>query len=171
MQALTCLGTLPGVVESLREASSTICEQLNAQMPDATSSSAAAAEPDSPETSALRIAASLSVASLKLLVVFRSLDRELQAAGPDLSTIAAAYQPLLRATADLAARLLEAWATAEQQAAQQLELAQAAATRSCTHLRCANLGGEGGPYAGQGVGSMRCRWAGTRSGRRALCCT
>ena len=42
----------------------------------------------------------------------------------------------------------------------QLALAQAAATRSCAYLRCANLGGEGGPATGQGVGSMRCRWAG-----------
>jgi len=41
--------------------------------------------------------------------------------------------------------------------AAQLELAQAAATRSCAYLCCANLGGEGGPAAGQGVGSMRCR--------------
>ncbi len=41
--------------------------------------------------------------------------------------------------------------------AAQLELAQAAAARSCAYLCCANLGGEGGPAAGQGVGSMRCR--------------
>ena len=41
-----------------------------------------------------------------------------------------------------------------------LAVAQAAAGRSCAYLRCANLGGEGGPAAGQGVGSMRCRWAG-----------
>ncbi|PRW60685.1 phosphatidylinositol N-acetylglucosaminyltransferase [Chlorella sorokiniana] len=38
----------------------------------------------------------------------------------------------------------------------QLALAQAAPTRSCAYLRCANLGGEGGPAAGQGAGSMRC---------------
>ena len=41
----------------------------------------------------------------------------------------------------------------------QLALAQAAAGRSCAYLRCANLGSEGGPAAGQGAGSMRCRWA------------
>ncbi|PRW60748.1 starch binding domain-containing [Chlorella sorokiniana] len=40
----------------------------------------------------------------------------------------------------------------------------AAATRSCAYLRCANLGGEGGPAIGQGVGSMRC----SRGARRAV---
>ena len=53
----------------------------------------------------------------------------------------------------------------ERHAEAQLELSQAAATRSCTYLRCANLGGEGGPAAGEGVGSMRCRWAGGLSMR------
>ncbi|PRW60171.1 hypothetical protein C2E21_1998 [Chlorella sorokiniana] len=41
-----------------------------------------------------------------------------------------------------------------------LEVAQATAARSCAYLRCANLGGEGGPAAGQGVGSQRCRVTG-----------
>ncbi|KAL4447721.1 hypothetical protein ABPG75_004940 [Micractinium tetrahymenae] len=45
---------------------------------------------------------------------------------------------------------------AGRQAAAQLELAQAAATRSCAYLRCANLGAEGGPGAGQQPGSKRC---------------
>lgn len=44
------------------------------------------------------------------------------------------------------------------EAERQLVLAQAAAGRSCAYLRCANLGGEGGPAAGEGAGSMRCRW-------------
>ena len=47
----------------------------------------------------------------------------------------------------------------ERYAEAQLALVQAAATRSCAYLRCANLGGEGGPAAGQGAGSMRCRSA------------
>ena len=47
----------------------------------------------------------------------------------------------------------------ERHAETQLALAQAAATRSCAYLCCANLGGEGGPAAGQGAGSMRCRSA------------
>ena len=52
----------------------------------------------------------------------------------------------------------------EQHADAQLALAQAAATRSCAYLRCANLGGGGGPAAGEGVGSQRCRWVGRWSG-------
>ena len=42
--------------------------------------------------------------------------------------------------------------------AAQLQLAQAAAARSCAYLRCTNLGGEGGPAAGQGIDSQRCWW-------------
>ena len=49
-------------------------------------------------------------------------------------------------------------------AERQLAVAQAAAGRSCAYLRCANLGGEGGPAAGQGAGSMRCRWVGLSGG-------
>ena len=59
----------------------------------------------------------------------------------------------------MAALLLQAWSSPEQQAARQLELAQAAATRSCAYLRCANVGCEGGPFAGQGADSKRCRCA------------
>ncbi|KAI7844408.1 hypothetical protein COHA_002002 [Chlorella ohadii] len=44
----------------------------------------------------------------------------------------------------------------ERHKAAQLVLAQAAATRSCAYLRCANLGGKGGPAAGEVVGSKRC---------------
>ncbi len=59
----------------------------------------------------------------------------------------------------LAAALLAWWRRPKAQPAAALELAQAAAARSCAYLRCANLGGEGGPAAGQGAGSQRCRWA------------
>ena len=45
-----------------------------------------------------------------------------------------------------------------QQAAAQLELARAAAGRSCAYLRCRNVQAEGGAMAGEGAGSMRCRW-------------
>ena len=41
--------------------------------------------------------------------------------------------------------------------AAQLELAQAAAARSCAYLCCTNLRGEGGAAARQGAGSQRCR--------------
>ena len=72
-------------------------------------------------------------------------------------TLAAKFVPAVTASARVAALLLSAWAMPEQQAAQQLEMAQAAATRSCAYLRCANLGGKGGPFAGQGADSKRCR--------------
>ncbi|PRW56618.1 L domain [Chlorella sorokiniana] len=65
-------------------------------------------------------------------------------------------QPLLAPAAALAPLLREHWAQPEQAAADRLALARAAAARSCAYLRCANLGGEGGPAAGQGVGSQRC---------------
>ena len=69
---------------------------------------------------------------------------------------AAAWLPPAR---QLATALLAWWRRPEERQAAALELAQAAATRSCAYLRCANLGGEGGPAAGQGAGSMRCRCA------------
>ena len=67
-------------------------------------------------------------------------------------------QSMKHDTAQLGRALLAWWRRPEAQPEQQLELAQAAAARSCAYLRCGNLGGEGGPAAGQGVGSMRCRW-------------
>ena len=70
---------------------------------------------------------------------------------------AAGQQDVLPPACSLAAALLDWWRRPEQEAADQLELAQAAATRSCAYLRCANLGGGGGPAAGQGEGSQRCR--------------
>ena len=55
------------------------------------------------------------------------------------------------------AQAMEAWwQLPAQRAALALEVAQAAAARSCAYLRCANLGGQGGPAAGQGVGSLKC---------------
>ena len=66
---------------------------------------------------------------------------------------------LLQQAADLAALMQQYYALPAVAAERQLAVAQAAAGRSCAYLRCANLGGEGGPAAGQGAGSMRCRWA------------
>ena len=71
----------------------------------------------------------------------------------------ATAQRLCAASLRLAAALLDYWQQPEQAAAGQLEAAQVAAARSCAYLRCANLGGQGGPAAGQGEGSARCRWA------------
>ena len=62
----------------------------------------------------------------------------------------------LLAARRLAAALLRWWRRPQQEEADRLELAQAAATRSCAYLACANLGAEGGAGAGEGVGSKRC---------------
>ena len=56
----------------------------------------------------------------------------------------------------LAVLLQQYWALPEQQQMAQLELAQAAAGRSCAYLRCANVAGLGGPATGDGLGSKRC---------------
>lgn len=71
--------------------------------------------------------------------------------GPPLHEL----RPLLSAAATLAPLLQEH--LRHQAEADRVAASQAAAARSCAYLRCANLGGEGGPAAGQGVGSQRCR--------------
>ena len=91
------------------------------------------------------------------------------------------YKLSLSPLRQLAVALLEHW---EQTGApaEKVELAQAAAARSCAYLRCANLGLEGGPAAGQGVGSLKCsacravHYCGTncshadwRAGHRRVC--
>ena len=90
-----------------------------------------------------------------------------------LSPVQVASQ-LLPHAADLAALMQQYYALPAVEAETQLALAQAAARRSCAYLRCANLGGEGGPAAGQGAGSMRCRsvgggsWGAVECGRRLV---
>ncbi len=75
------------------------------------------------------------------------------------------WRSLLPPAADLAALMQQYYALPAVEAERRLQLAQAAAGRSCAYLRCANLGGEGGAAAGQGAGSMRCR---CEVGARAL---
>ncbi|PRW33756.1 hypothetical protein C2E21_7361 [Chlorella sorokiniana] len=70
-----------------------------------------------------------------------------------LRNYAAEVQPV---AAELAAALQQYWQLPVQRAAAELDLATAASARSCAYLRCANLGAEGGPAAGEGVGSQRC---------------
>lgn len=62
----------------------------------------------------------------------------------------------MQPASQVAALLQQCWEQPEQRAAE-LALAQAAATRSCAYLHCTNVAGEGGPAAGEGAGSMRCR--------------
>ena len=62
---------------------------------------------------------------------------------------------VVRCAEGLSAALQRFWALPEQVAAARLELAQPAASRSCAYLACANLGGSGGPAAGEGEGGWR----------------
>lgn len=70
-----------------------------------------------------------------------------------------------------AAQLLEQWCKLPDHVAQLwLQLARAAGTRACAYLGCANLGGGGGPFTGEGEGSLRCSacsQVGSMAGRRA----
>jgi hypothetical protein len=78
-----------------------------------------------------------------------------QQEAPSREALEAVEKALSLAT-DVAAGAERAWTASEQAAQQRLELARAAATRSCAYLACANLAGEGGPAAGEGKGSLRC---------------
>ena len=116
----------------------------------------AAAEPTPQQQPLLRQLRHAAGASAGLECSRAADDAALVAQLPDLSS-------RLPAAAKLADLLHQWWQPAMQpewHGEAQLALAQAAATRSCAYLCCANLGGEGGPAAGEGVGSMRCRWAG-----------
>jgi len=73
------------------------------------------------------------------------------------SRVLARVPHAVAAPRSVAPLLLDHWCCPVAQEVAQLEMAKAAARRSCAYLRCANLGGEGGPAAGEGVGSMRCR--------------
>ena len=109
-------------------------------------------------------------AGLKQLVLSPCLGELTGAATSDMPVAAISAdlrQRALPPAAHLAAALLDWWRRPEQQQQDALALAQAAAGRCCAYLRCANLGGEGGPAAGQGVGSMRCRCEGVGVGRAA----
>ena len=70
---------------------------------------------------------------------------------------ASRLRQLLQPAAELAALMQQHLALPAVEEERTLVVARAAAARSCAYLRCANVAGEGGPAAGQGVGSMRCR--------------
>ena len=78
------------------------------------------------------------------------------AAGSTAGQEAQRIQAVMPAASRLAAALLDWWGRPDEAPAHQLELAQVAAARACAYLRCANVGAEGGPAAGEGAGSMKC---------------
>lgn len=65
---------------------------------------------------------------------------------------------LFDAAGRLVAAVQQHWAEPAQQARHRLALAQVAAARCCAYLRCANVEQRGGPAAGEGEGSKKCRW-------------
>ena len=74
-----------------------------------------------------------------------------------LADRAVQLQQLVQPASELAG-LIQQWLQLRGTVVQELLVAsQAAAARSCAYLRCANVAGQGGPAAGQGVGSARCR--------------
>ena len=91
-----------------------------------------------------------------LLQQLRTAWAALDAAVPVVG-LSAVLRSILPPARTLAAALLDWWRRPSVQQQLQLEAAQAAAARSCAYLRCANLGGGGGPAARQGEGSQRCR--------------
>lgn len=84
------------------------------------------------------------------------LDAMFAASGPAAQRTQQLLQ-LLPAAERMAAVLKQHEALPELAQARQLELARAAAGRSCAFLCCSNLQAGGGPAAGQGTGRMRCR--------------
>ena len=76
-------------------------------------------------------------------------------AGPNQESV----QSLVEAAAQLAQAVQQQWAEPAQQAQHRLALTQVAAARCCAYLRCPNVQQQGGPAAGEGEGSKKCRWA------------
>ena len=83
----------------------------------------------------------------------------MQSWGPNTSLAdrAEQTQQLVQPAARLGSMLVELDRSPALRKERQLVLARAAATRSCAYLGCANVAGQGGPAAGQGGGSARCR--------------
>ncbi|KAL4437463.1 hypothetical protein ABPG75_004602 [Micractinium tetrahymenae] len=97
--------------------------------------------------------------SAVLLAAGRDVSRQLvqhRQSPPAGAGLAALVPRALQVAQQLGAALHAYCQQPEQQRAALAEVALAAASRSCAFLRCANVGGRGGPDAGQGEGSLRC---------------
>lgn len=119
-------------VEDKRQAERAECEALASELPEASAALTAA-------LGAYNVAmAAASAADQRI----HTLQRELWALLPQATRVA---------------QLLERWYQLPAQAEPlRLQLARAAGSRACAYLGCANLGGGGGPFAGEGEGSLRC---------------
>ncbi|KAL4459171.1 hypothetical protein ABPG75_014036 [Micractinium tetrahymenae] len=67
-----------------------------------------------------------------------------------------AVQQLAAGAAAMVALVQECWALPEEAENARLWMARVAAARSCVNMRCPNVGLQGGPAAGEGVGCKRC---------------
>lgn len=93
--------------------------------------------------------------TLRRLVAATSAQQKQQRPGVQAEFMNAVCESGFVANA-LGTLLEDFWALPEQAEAARLEVAQAAAARSCAHLRCPNVGLEGGPAAGQGRHCRQC---------------
>ena len=154
MQALLCLEAFGQVVAALLKAA----EATRAALLDGAGSSGAAGVDNGAAGSlAQRLGAALQALQDARDVLTQSMRISLPVGGITPSEAVPHWHPLLQPAAALAALMQQGWQQTGQGAAARLELAQAAATRSCAHMACANLAGEGGGQeAGDGGGGKLC---------------
>ncbi len=142
VQAFQTLARIAAVLSALTTAAKAVLHE-----------GVASGMPDSPAAQ-LGTAANTVQEPLQVLLSHDSGDED-----GSLDQLMVQLRPLLQPAAGLAALMQQYYALPAVEQPRQLAVAQAAAGRCCAYLRCANVGGEGGPAAGEGVGSKRCRWA------------
>jgi hypothetical protein len=104
--------------------------------------------------------------SKQLVAALKALDAELHAAvqpmaahegpGPQQGQHMRALQQIVQPASALAELGHQVWVLRGFAEEGRLAVAQVAVLRSCAYLGCSNLEQEGGPAAGQGLGSQRC---------------
>ena len=146
MQAEQCIEAFKQAVAALEQAAAGAI----AGLAQADSSQAAA---DQQQQLAHRLQAALDGLSQEHTTVRRSLKAVVSSNSAQRAVL---LRQLLQPAADLGAALLAYYELPDQRAAERLELARIAATRSCAYLRCSNLAAGGGPAAGEGDGSKKC---------------
>jgi hypothetical protein len=93
---------------------------------------------------------------LRQLAVQLKVELDNCSATMPMDAVAVLRQRALPRAEAVAELLWQFWESPGRQNTAAVEMAQAAATRCCAYLGCAQLGQQGGPGAGEGVGSKRC---------------
>lgn len=115
------------------------------------------ADQEAPDTQlVLDLAAAANAHGQRLAAVAPHQGGQAALAAAGAPRAARLLRQMLGEAAQLAAVVQRWLALPPQQAAVRLELAQAAAARSCANLACAQLERGGGPAAGKGAGSRKC---------------